>query len=296
MAPIDYESGHELHGHLLRTGEKMLTDVSCEEVMMIRPIAIAALVISSYGMLAQGPPARPAFDAFEVATVKPVDTDAHAGRMFKMEGPHRWVATNFTLINLIALAYDMSPRTISGGPGWMDAQHFDIEAITPGEIRPARLEQMQMLRALLVDRFALKFHRQEKEFSIYELTVAKGGSKLKAAANPDAPPDLIGVVYPGRIEVPAKSVTMDDFVAMLQRATLDRPTVNKTGLTGKYDFTLVWAQDETQYGGEVQKAPEDAPNPPLFTAVQEQLGLKLEAKRGMVSAMVVDSAERPSAN
>ena len=133
----------------------------------------------------------------------------------------------------------------------------------------------------------------DKEFSIYELTVAKGGAKLKAAAEPDAPPQLVGVVYPGKIEVPAKSVTMDDFVAMLQRATLDRPTVNRTGLTGKYDFTLDWAPDETQYGGEVPKAADDAPSPPLFTAVQEQLGLKLQATRGMVSAMVVETAVRP---
>lgn len=213
-----------------------------------------------------------------------------------MEGPHRWIATNYTLTNLIALAYDMSPRTISGGPGWMNLQHFDIEAVTPGDSRPTRLEQMRMLRALLVERFQLKFHRQDKEFSIYELSVAKGGPKMTPAAHPEDPPDMIGVVYPGRIEVPAKSVTMDDFVAMLQRATLDRPTVNKTGLMGKYDFNLEWAQDETQYGGDVPKAPEDAPSPPLFTAVQEQLGLKLTATRGIVSAMVVDKAERPIAN
>jgi len=175
----------------------------------------------------------------------------------------------------------------------MESQHFDIEAISPGEIQPTRLEQMRMLRALLVERFGLKFHREPKEFSIYELTVAKGGPKLKPAAKPDDPPYILGVVYPGKIEVPAKSVTMDDFVAMLQRATLDRPTVNKTGLTGVYDFTLDWAQDESQYGGEVPKAPDDAAVPPLFTAVQEQLGLKLVATRGMVSTMVVDAAQKP---
>ena len=257
----------------------------------------AALLMISLGTAAQAPQAapaaRPKFDAFEVATVKPVDPDAQRGRTFQMVGPHRWVATNYTLKSLIALAYDMNPKAISGGPAWMDSEHFNIEAISPGEIQPVRLEQMRMLRALLVERFELKFHREEKEFSIYELTIAKGGPKLKLAAKPDDPPYLLGVVYPGKIEVPAKSVTMDDFVAMLQRATLDRPTVNKTGLTGVYDFTLDWAQDETQYGGEVPKAPEDGPVPPLFTAVQEQLGLKLQATRGVVNAMVVDSAVKP---
>jgi uncharacterized protein (TIGR03435 family) len=236
---------------------------------------------------------RPKFDAFEVATVKPVDPGERAGRMFRMDGDHRWLATNFTLQALLALAYDLNPRTISGGPGWIETQHFDIEAVTPGNVRPTRPEQMQMLRALLVERFGLKFHRQEKEFAIYALSVAKGGPKLTPAAKPDDPPQLFGVVYPGKMEVPAKSVTMDDFVAMLQRATLDKPTVNRTGLTGKYDFDLTWAQDQSQYGGEVPAAPDDSQSPPLFTAMQEQLGLKLEATRGMVSAMVVDDAVKP---
>ncbi|MDP9038626.1 MAG: TIGR03435 family protein [Acidobacteriota bacterium] len=219
-----------------------------------------------------------------------------SGRWFKMDGTHRWVAQNFTLKALIALAYDLNPRTISGGPGWMETQRFAIEAVTPGEVAPVRLEQMQMLRALLVERFRLTFHREEKEFAIYELAVAKGGPKLKAAAKPEETPQIIGVVYPDRVEVPARSVTMDDFVAMLQRATLDKPTVNRTGLTGRYDFDLKFAQDETVYGGELPKAPEDAQSPRLFTAVREQLGLQLEAKRGMVSAMVVDGAERPVAD
>jgi uncharacterized protein (TIGR03435 family) len=261
---------------------------------MVRWILVALFLFSGEGGLAQSPVARPSFDAFEVATVKPVDADAKAGRMFRMDGTHRWVATNFTLQALVALGYDMNPRTISGGPEWMDSQHFNIEAVTPGNVAPTRQEQMQMLRALLVERFGLKFHRQEKEMSIYALTVTKGGPKLRAAAKPDDQPQIYGVVYPDKIQVPARSVTMDDFVAMLQRATLDRPTVNRTGLTGKYDFDLVWAQDETQYGGQLPKAPDDAQNPPLFTAIQEQLGLKLEATHGMVSAMVVDGAEKPS--
>jgi uncharacterized protein (TIGR03435 family) len=236
---------------------------------------------------------RPKFDAFEVATVKPSDADAK-GRMFRMDGTHRWVATNFTLQALIALGYDMNPRTISGGPEWMDSQRFNIEAGTPGDVAPTRLEQMQMLRALLLERFGLKFHRQDKEMAIYSLTVLKSGPKLKAAEEPDDPPKIIGVVYPDRVEVPARSVTMADFVAMLQRATLDKPTVNQTGLTGKFDFDLKFAQDDTVYGGELPKAPDDAQYPRLFTAVQEQLGLKLEATRGTVSTMVVDAAVRPA--
>ena len=263
---------------------------------MARWLLAAVLGLSWGGALAQGPTQRPKFDAFDVATVKPVDADLKAGRWFRMDGTHRWVATNFTLEALIALAYDLNPRTISGGPGWMDEQKFSIEAVTPGDVAPTRMEQMQMLRALLVERFALKFHRQEKEFAIYQLTVVKDGPKLKAAAKPDDEPKIVGVVFPDHIEIPARNISMDDFVAMLQRATLDKPTVNQTGLTGKYDFDLKFAQDESQYGGQLPKAPDDAQSPPLFTAVQEQLGLKLVATRGMVSAMVVDGAERPQAD
>ena len=261
---------------------------------MMRRVAVAVLILSGFGMGQSA--ARPKFETFDVATVKPVDVNAQAGRWFKMNGPHRWTAMNFTLENLIALGYDLNPKTISGGPEWVKTQKFVIEAVTPGDVAPTRLEQMQMLRALLVERFALKFHRVDKEFAIYELSVAKGGAKLKAAEKPDDPPQIIGVVYPDRVEVPARSVTMDDFVAMLQRATLDKPTVNKTGLTGKYDFDLKFAQDETVYGGELPAAPENADSPHLFTAVQEQLGLKLVATRGMVSAMVVDGAVKPVAD
>jgi uncharacterized protein (TIGR03435 family) len=82
----------------------------------------------------------------------------------------------------------------------------------------------------------------------------------------------------------------------MQRAMLDRPVVDKTGLSGKFDFDLEWAPDETQFGGEVPVASADSPNPPLFTALQQQLGLKLEATRGPIQALVVDAVERPTAN
>lgn len=153
-----------------------------------------------------------------------------------------------------------------------------------------------MLRALLVERFTLKSHRVEKEFAIYELNVAKGGPKLAKAAHPEAEPYLVGMVQPGKIEVPAKNVSMEDFASMLQRATLDRPVVDRTGLSGTYDFTLTWAVDESQYGGELGRASEDTNEPPLFRAIVEQLGLKLTATHGMVQAMVVDAAEKPEAS
>ncbi len=243
--------------------------------------------------------------AFEVATIKPVDPDASKGRYIVMQGTDRFVAKNYTVKLLIAAAYDLNAREISGGPGWVDSDHYDILAATPGETRPSHDQQMAMLRTLLAERFKLRFHREAKEFSIYALAVAKGGPKyaqgdgpgLKPSAEaPTDPPALISTVYPDRLQLPARNATMADFVAMLQRAMLDRPVVDETGLTGRFDFDLEWAPDETQFGGELPVAPADAQAPPLFTALEQQLGLRLEATRGAVQALVVDGVERPTAN
>jgi uncharacterized protein (TIGR03435 family) len=240
---------------------------------MVRRITTAALILSATGLLAQSP--RPRFDSFEVATVKPVDPGEKDGRFITMQGTNRFIEKNYTLKLLIAAAYDLNPRTISGGPDWINSGHFDIVAVTPGEVRPSHDEQMSMLRTLLTDRFKLTFHREQKEFSIYALEVAKSGPKLKQSEHPADPPTVgPGVVYPQRIVLPARNATMGDFASLMQRAILDRPVVDKTGLTGRYDFDLEWAPDESQFGGDLPPASADAPNPPLFTAIQQQLGLK----------------------
>ena len=275
---------------------------------MIRKIAFAALVLSVSGAFAQStapapklddPKAsksdRPKFNAFDVATIKPVGPDDGKGRFITMQGIHRFVVKDYTLKLLIAAAYDLNPKTISGGPAWVESDHYNILAETPGEVRPSHDEQMTMLRALITDRFKLTFHREAKDFSIFELQVIKSGPKLKPAAAPDQPPAVgPGVVYPQRIVLPARNATMGDFTSLLQRAILDRPVVDKTGLPGRYDFDLEWAPDETQFGGDVPVASADAPSPPLFRAIQDQLGLRLVATRGPVDALIVNTAEHPS--
>jgi uncharacterized protein (TIGR03435 family) len=269
---------------------------------MLRRIAALALLISASGILAQSPassPAvpRPKFDTFEVATIKPMEPDAKSGRYITMQGNNRFVEKAYTLKLLIAAAYDLNPRTISGGPSWIESDHYDIVAVTPGEVRPTHQEQMSMLRSLLTDRFKLTFHREPKEFSIYQLELAKSGSKLKETAVPNDPPTVgPGVVYSQRIVMPARNATMADFASLLQRAILDRPVVDKTGLSERYDFDLEWAPDETQFNGDGPTSSADAPAAPLFTAIQQQLGLRLVATRGPVDALIVDKAERPSAN
>ena len=272
--------------------------------MFLRIIPLAALILSASGSDAQTaaphpqtPAPRPKFDQFDVATIKPVEYDPKGGRYIVMQGNNRFVCKDYTLKLMIAAAYELNSREISGGPPWLESDHFDIAAVTPGDVRPTHDEQMAMLRSLLTDRFKLTFHRESKDFSIYELTVAKGGPKLKASsAAPDDPPQLISTVYPHRMLMPARNATMGDFVSVLRRAILDRPVVDKTGLAGRYDWDLEWAPDETQFGGAITAPPEDAPSAPLFSAIQEQLGLKLTATRGPLQALVVDNAEPPTPN
>jgi uncharacterized protein (TIGR03435 family) len=263
-----------------------------------KPVLIGMLVAITYAPRAQAPAAsQDSAPAFEVATIKPTPPDAKAGRYITMQGTNRFIVKYYTLKLLIAAAYNLSPKVVSGGPAWVDSDHFEIEAETTGDKQPARPEQMAMLRSLLADRFKLSFHREAKDFSIYALEVAKDGPKLKESTAPATDPaQLISTVYPQRIHLPAKNATMGDFASLLQRALLDRPVVDRTGLTGRYDFDLDWAPDETQFGGEVPVAPADAQAPPFFTAIQQQLGLRLEAMRGNVDAFVIDHAEPPSDN
>jgi uncharacterized protein (TIGR03435 family) len=250
--------------------------------------------------LAQTPSPRPAFDAFEVATIKPAPPEEQ-GRFIRMESAHRFFAKSYTLRGLVAAAYNLTPRAISGGPSWTDSDKYNVLAATPGEVRPNPDEQMTMLRNLLADRFQLTFHRERKEFSIYALSVAKTGSKLKeSTAPPDGLPELINVITPEkdggyRIVLPARNATMAQFASMMQRAVFDRPVLDQTGLTGKYDFDVEWRPDESQFGGNIRANP-DSSKPDLFTALQQQLGLRLEATKGFVEALAIDRVEKPSDN
>lgn len=252
----------------------------------------------------QSPPRRPAFDAFEVATIKPTKPEDYRGaRYIKMPGAHQFSAKNYSLKRLIGAAWNLTPRAISGGPEWIDSDHYDILAATPGAIRPTDDEQMSMLRRLLAERFQLGFHREKKDFSIYTLSIARSGLKLKeSTGNPDDLPVLISTVYPAasggidRVVMPARNATMAQFASMLQRAILDRPVVDQTGLSAKYDFTLEWTPDETQFGGTLPQGPPDDAKPGIFEAFQQQLGLKLEATRGPIETMIIDRVARPAEN
>src|SRR5712691_1956026 len=114
----------------------------------LKPV-VAALLIAASGMFAQAPVARPTFDAFEVATIKPTPPDWTGGRFIRMQTAHQFVARNHAVKTLLAAAYNLTPRAISGGPAWVDTDHYDILAKTPGDVRPNLDDQMTMLRKLL---------------------------------------------------------------------------------------------------------------------------------------------------
>jgi len=260
--------------------------------------AIAVLSLSASGVFAQ--PARPDFSEFEVATIQPTPPGA-TGRWIRMLSTHEFAAKNHALKTLIAAAYNLNPRAISGGPAWVDSDRYDIVAKTPGSVRPNLDEQMAMLRQLLSGRFQLTFHREPKEMKMYALTVAKGGLKVKAStvlpdAFPAGPPPLIFVVSPQVIRLPGRDATMTQLASVLQRAALDYPVIDRTGLSGRYDFDLAFTPDETVFGGDLGKGSPEATEPGLFAALEQQLGLKLEATRGPVEALVIDHAARPVEN
>jgi len=214
-----------------------------------------------------------------------------------MQGAHQFQAKGYTVRALVSAAYNLPPRAVSGGPDWIDLVRYDITAATPGETRPTPEQQMAMLRALLKERLSLAFHTEPKEFSVYVLTAARSGIKLKESATPDAQPALVSSVYPGdHILLPARNATMEQFAAILQRAILDRPVLDKTGLTGKYDFDLEWTYDDSQFGGNLPPlVSQTSGKPDLFTALQ-QLGLKLDSSRAPIDTIVIDNVQRPSEN
>jgi uncharacterized protein (TIGR03435 family) len=260
----------------------------------------AVFLVVAGGMFAQSIATRPTFDEFEVASIKPTPPGV-LGRWIRMLSTNEFAAKNHAPKTLIAAAYDLNPQAIMGGPAWVESDRYDIVARTPGGVRPTLNEQMSMLRKLLADRFGLAFHREEKEMRVYALVVARGGPKLKESrlspdVPPQGPPPLIFVASPQVVRLPGRSATMAEFASVLQRTALENPVLDRTGLSGRYDFDLEFTPDETVFGGALGKGADDATKPNLNAAIQQQLGLRLEATKGPVQALVIDYVGRPSEN
>ncbi len=212
--------------------------------------------------------------SFEVSTIKPSKPD-EPGKLFVVQGGGKFRTLNFSLGEMISTAYGVQAKQVIGAPDWIWSEKFDVEATpdTPG--MPSRDQLMGEVQRLMADRFQLKFHHDKREMSALILTVAKSGPKLKTSADAGGLP---GLFFTGVGVLNVRNAHIPEFTGLMQEAVLDRPIVDQTGLTGKYDFTLKWTPDEAQLAQMGMKAPAneaaDAP-PNLFTAMQEELGLRL---------------------
>jgi uncharacterized protein (TIGR03435 family) len=243
-------------------------------------------------------PAKPLVDpdpVFEVATIKPSSPDS-TGRGGRLQGG-KLLMQNMTLMDLTTFAYDVHVHQIIGAPGWSTADKYDISAKVDGEGQPNTDQWRVMLRKLLADRFQLALHKEQRELPVYSVSVAKGGEKI---SKNDGKNETTGVIFRGPGSVLLNNVTMDDYCKMLQNAALDRPVINQTGLFGKYDFSLVWTPDQALAPAPNLNAlapPDKADIPPdVYTASQQQLGLKIDATRLRIDVLVVDKVLKPSEN
>ena len=235
--------------------------------------------------------------SFEVATIKPTKPDEQ-GKAFLVRG-NRFRTVNTSLAEMMSFAYGIHAKQVVGAPAWFDADKFDLDAKPEGEGAPDDAQWKGMLQKLLVERFKLTFHHDKRELAVYVLAVGRGGPKLnKSDGDPNGLPGLFFRGRPGDLIV--HNATMGDFTGLLQNAVLDRPVLDQTGIPGRWDFTLNWTPDDSQFGGMAAKIPPptdgSVPPPALYTAVQEQIGLKLDATRAPADVFVIDHIEKPSDN
>jgi uncharacterized protein (TIGR03435 family) len=231
--------------------------------------------------------AADAHPSFAVAAIKPHDPNStHQG--FHARGD-RFLIQNETVESLLKLAYGVHRLQIVDAPDWFNKDPYDIDGKSDIEGEPSFRQQQEMIQKLLADRFQLKFHREKRQLSVYAIRVTKGGPKLTPAADPNAEPDQNAKAHGAALTQIYTSASIPDFILGMQFFIDDRPIVDQTGLTGRYDISLRYTPDES-------RATDPNAPPGIFTAIQEQLGLKLEPVKAPSDVLVIDHAERPSEN
>ena len=228
--------------------------------------------------------------SFEVASIKA----NHSGNAIMLYQPWpggRFTATNSSLSLLIQYAYGVEQFQISGAPGWVQADKYDIAAEAVGNQQAGEIRAM--LGRLLEERFRLQYHWETKEAPIYDLVVSKAG-KLRESESGECPPDVPcgglrnspGHTYGSKLTAGELAGSLSLFVGRL--------VLDKTALTGKYDVDLQWTPERVRL--QSAEPPADQNGPSIFTALQEQLGLKLESAKGPVKTLIIDHVERPPEN
>lgn len=284
-----------------------------------RVVAIVVVLGSQLGLrdpISAQAPGRP---TFEVASVK-VNKSGEARTDGTLAGA-RFSMLNETMARLIGEAY-ASPNTLTrsrivGGPDWLDSDRFDLQGVALEQLTRERARLM--LQAVLAERFQLRAHTEVRQLPVFNLLPSRDdralGPKLRrsetdcgAGSRGNVPPSAVNGVQPCLIRfgfgnLTATGMTMTDLATMALSRVAGRPTIDRTGLSGTYDWTLVWTPDNLppRAGGTasgqpllVNGVPVDPDGPPLSTAIQEQLGLKLQPSTGPVDVLVIDRVERPS--
>jgi uncharacterized protein (TIGR03435 family) len=213
---------------------------------------------------------------FEVASIKP-STPRSRGPTIYNPTRERFAITSITTKSLIAYAYDVRDFQVSGGPSWVGSEEYDIVAKPQGEANNERV--LAMARTLLAERFNLTLHHESREMPVLALVVSKGGPRLQPSVGTGGPE-----VRGGRGRLVGRKVTMGLLAAQLAGRVLGRAVLDRTGIGGEFDVNLEWTPESPD------------PGPSIFIALQEQLGLKLETRKGLVDVLVVDHVERPSPN
>jgi len=235
--------------------------------------------------------------SFEVATIKPNPSGAPGLQGLVIRG-RSMVVRNGSLDDLVTFAYSLQVKQVVNAPGWMDSDRYDIDA-NPDQPGTPNTEQLRiMVRKLLADRFALKFHHEKRNLAAYVLTAGKTGQKLTPTQLKSNLPGFFYSPGTGGLTLHLINGTMNDFTSFLQMLVLDKPVVDQTGITGRFDNNVTFTPDDSQFNGHPPKVPasdvSEAPN--LFDAIQQQLGLKLTAQKTAVDVIVIDHVEKPSPN
>jgi uncharacterized protein (TIGR03435 family) len=223
--------------------------------------------------------------SFEVASIRP-----HEGRVAvvssTISGPRVRVVA-YGLTGLLMEAYDMKYYQLSGLPSWADSDRFDIDAKGEGDGTLTKAQAKQMLQTLLAERFQVKVHRETRELPVYALVVGKNGPKLKESVAEKFSLSMRGTQG---VEITVSKGSMEQLATQLSGSGAERPVLDKTGLTGTYDYTLNWIPERDG------APPPDSNGVILSIAVQEQLGLKLESLKAAIEILVIDHAAKPSGN
>ncbi len=259
---------------------------------MLATLSFPAAGQQGPSMKAMAPDADPSFEA---ATIKP--NDSHVGTLLgiKMAG-RSFTTLNSSLVDLIGFAYGVQARQVFAAPAWATEERYDLAGVADADGIPNVLQQRTMVRKLLTDRFKLTFHNEQRELPAFVFTESKRGARLVPSTAEGALP--VTGVQPSADgwTLNLQNASMATLTNFLQLAVLDRPVVDHTGLAGRYDFKIDFTPDSTQFHGLIPPRQLENPAAGLFEVLDQRYGLKLTSEKAMVDVIVVDHAEKPSAN